>query len=233
MNKRTLGDVTCLTHGNVTAGTIQSLKIDVRLVPYICVLLARADLPLFRGNDVAIQSAYAGSGIIRAHNDLTLKNLNGDFDVEVGNNVLIDGCDGSIAINKSNSIDIHVDSSLKQAKLVADKKIKIRTPPESNGHKFIFKNCEKITIDKRLAFEKSAEEQPEGWKSIILKGENKAGHERKVATIDFGGLIEVEGAKEVHLEAESWMEKQLAQAKRFGESKQDSKMAEQKGFRFY
>ena len=28
----------------------------------------------FRGNDVAIQSAYAGSGIIRAHNDLTLKN---------------------------------------------------------------------------------------------------------------------------------------------------------------
>jgi len=215
MNKRTLGDVTCLTHGNVNAGTIQSLKIDVR------------------GNDVAIQSAYAGSGIIRAHNNLTLKNLNGDFDVEVGNNVLIDGCDGSIAINKSNSIDIHVDSSLKEAKLVADEKVKIRTPPESNGHKFIFKNCGKITIDKRLAFEKSGEEQPEGWKSIILKGENKAGHERKVATIDFGGLIEVEGAKEVHLEAESWMEKQLAQAKRFGESKQDSKMAEQKGFRFY
>lgn len=215
MNKRTLGDVTCLTHGNVTAGTIQSLKIDVR------------------GNDVSIQSAYAGSGIIRAHNDLTLKNLNGDFDVEVGNNALIDGCDGAITINKSKSIDIHVDSSLKQAKLVADEKVKIRTPPESNGHKFIFKNCGKITVDKRLVFEKSPEEQPEGWKSIILKGENKAGHERKVATIDFGGLISVEGAKEVHLEAESWMEKQLLQAKRFGESKQDSKMAEQKGFRFY
>jgi len=48
MNKRTLGDVTCLTHGNVTAGTIQSLKIDVRLVPYICVLLERVDLPLFQ-----------------------------------------------------------------------------------------------------------------------------------------------------------------------------------------
>ena len=48
MNKRTLGDVTCLTHGNVTAGTIQSLKIDVRLVPYICVLFDRADLPLFQ-----------------------------------------------------------------------------------------------------------------------------------------------------------------------------------------
>lgn len=215
MNKRTLGDVTCLTYGNVTAGTIQSLKIDVR------------------GNDVSIQSAYAGSGIIRAHNDLTLKNLNGDFDVEVGNNALIDGCDGAITINKSKSIDIHVDSSLKQAKLVADEKVKIRTPPESNGHNFIFKNCGKITVDKRLVFEKSPEEQPEGWKSIILKGENKAGHERKVATIDFGGLISVEGAKEVHLEAESWMEKQLLQAKRFGESKQDSKMAEQKGFRFY
>ena len=164
---------------------------------------------------------------------MTLKNLNGDFDVEVGKNVLIDGCDGSISINKSNSIDIHVDSSLKHAKLAAVEDVKIRTPPESNGHKFIFKNCGKITIDKRLAFEKSTEEQPEGWKSIILKGENKAGHERKVATIDFGGLIKIEGAKEVHLEAESWMEKQLAQANRFGESKQDSKMAEQKGFRFY
>ena len=35
MNKRTLGDVTCLTHGNVTAGTIQSLKIDVRLAGFL------------------------------------------------------------------------------------------------------------------------------------------------------------------------------------------------------
>jgi len=223
MNKRTLGDVTCLTHGNVTAGTIQSLKIDVR------------------GNDVAIESAYAGSGIIRAHNNLQLKNLNGDFDIEVGNNVLIDGCDGTIKINKSTNIDIHADSSLKHAILSANEKVVIRTPPESNGHQFVFKNCKKITVDKRLSFEKA--EAPETHlkdgqtsgpiKSIILKGENKAGHERKVAMIDFGGLIEIEGAKEVHLEAESWMEKQLAQAKRFGEAKQDSKMAEQKGFRFY
>ena len=122
MNKRTLGDVTCLTHGNVTAGTIQSLKIDVRLVPYIYVLLARADLPLFRGNDVAIQSAYAGSGIIRAHNDLTLKNLNGDFDVEVGNNVLIDGCDGSIVEERRSSISSScVVQSEHQRKTLIDK----------------------------------------------------------------------------------------------------------------
>merc|ERR1712183_31570 len=139
MNKRTLGDVTCLTHGNVNAGTIQSLKIDVR------------------GNDVSIQSAYAGNGIIRAHNNLQLKNLNGDFDVQVGNDVLIDGCDGSICVSKSKSIDIHADSSLQKATLVAEDKIKIRTPPQSNGHKFIFKNCGKITVDKRLSFEKSAE----------------------------------------------------------------------------
>lgn len=83
-----------------------------------------------------------------------------------------------------------------------------------------------------MSFEKSAESTDQ-YKIITLKGENKAGHQRKVEMIEFGGLIEVEGAKEVHLEAESWMEKQLAQAKRFGESKQDSKMAEQKGFRFY
>ena len=30
MNKRTLGDVTCHTGGNITTGTIQSLKIDLR-----------------------------------------------------------------------------------------------------------------------------------------------------------------------------------------------------------
>lgn len=214
LNNRTLGDVTCLTHGNVKAGTIQSLKIDLR------------------GDNIDCESAYAGSGMIRAHNNLKLKNLNGAFDIEVGGNVLIDGCDGSVEVKKSQNIDIHIDSSLKEALLIADDVVTIRTPPNASGHCFVFDDCSKITVDSKLSFEK-VETNKSNSKSIILKGENETGHERKVQFIDFGGNIVVRGAREVHLVAESWMEKQLAQAKRFGELKRDSKMTEQTGFRFY
>lgn len=212
MNKRTLGDVTAHTNGDITAGTIQSLKIDIR------------------GNNVKCESAYAGGGIIRAHQTLQLKNLNGNFDVEAGKSVLIDGCDGSIELKAGEEVDIHLDSSVKKATITA-KNVTIRTPPSSNGHKFSFVDCGKITVDKLLTFEK-LESTSDNLKQIVLLGENQAGHERKVKFMEFAGEIEIH-AERVHLQAESWMEKQMAQAKRFGESKQDDKMAEQKGFRFY
>ena len=81
----------------IKAGTIQSLKIDIR------------------GNNVKCESAYAGGGIIRAHQTLQLKNLNGNFDVEAGKSVLIDGCDGSIELKAGEEVDIHLDSSVKKA----------------------------------------------------------------------------------------------------------------------
>jgi len=213
MKKRTLGDVMALTHGNVTAGTVQSLRIDIR------------------GNNVQLESAYAGSGIIRAHNDIRLKNLNGDFDVEAGHNVMIDGCDGSLELVAQNEADIHLDSSVKRATIKA-KTVTIRTPPSSNGHRFTFVDCGKVSVDNELTFEK-LETEATNEKQIVLLGENSAGHERKVKYMEFAGEIRVESAERVHLKAESWMAKQLGQAARFGEAKQDDKMAEQKGFRFY
>ena len=105
LKKRTLGDVMALTHGNVTAGTVQSLKIDIR------------------GNNVQLESAYAGSGIIRAHNDIKLKNLNGDFDVEAGGDVMIDGCDGTLELVAKNEVNVHLDSSVKRAHIKGFKKI--------------------------------------------------------------------------------------------------------------
>ena len=56
--------------------------------------------------------------------------------------------------------------------------------------------------------------------------------EIKFFYLEFAGEIKIT-AERVHLQAESWMQKQMGQAKRFGEAKQDDKMAEQKGFRFY
>ena len=51
-------------------------------------------------------------------------------------------------------------------------------------------------------------------KQIVLLGENQAGHERKVKFMDFAGEIEIH-AERVHLQAESWMEKQMAQGAGF------------------
>ena len=50
--------------------------------------------------------------------------------------------------------------------------------------------------------------------------------------MEFAGTINIK-APVVEIKAESWMQKQMNQAKRFGENKKDNKMAEQKGFRFY
>ena len=68
--------------------------------------------------------------------------------------------------------------------------------------------------------------------SIVLIGENKAGHARKVEFIEFAGRIDVDAGK-VDIVAESWMEKQMRQAARFKEKKKTKEMSEQKGFRFY
>ena len=56
-------------------------------------------------------------------------------------------------------------------------------------------------------------------KQIVLLGENQAGHERKVKFMDFAGEIEIH-AERVHLQAESWMEKQMAQGAGFWLSKE-------------
>ena len=84
-----------------------------------------------------------------------------------------------------------------------------------------------------MTFEKLETPDETVEKQIVLLGENTAGHERKVKFMEFAGEIRIEQAEKVHLQAESWMAKQLGQAARFGEAKQDDKMAEQKGFRFY
>ena len=93
------------------------------------------------------------------------------------------------------------------------KNVTIRTPPSSNGHKFSFVDCGKITVDKLLTFEK-LESTSDDLKQIVLLGENQAGHERKVKFMDFAGEIEIH-AERVHLQAESWMEKQMAQVQGF------------------
>ena len=98
------------TNGDITSGTIQSLKVDLR------------------GRDVKSESVYAGSGILRAGGDLSIKNLNGDFDVAATGKVLIDGCDGKVEI-ESAEVDIHLDSSVKNAKINA-KSVTVRTPPQ-------------------------------------------------------------------------------------------------------
>lgn len=129
--------------------------------------------------------------------------------------------------------------------VVLAKTVTIRTPPSSNGHRFSFTNCGKITVDENLSFEK-LDSTSDNVKQIVLLGENQAGHERKVHFMGKSKLIKTGGklfsefageikvtAERVHLQAESWMQKQMGQAKRFGEAKQDDKMAEQKGFRFY
>ena len=59
------------------------------------------------------------------------------------------------------------------------KNVTIRTPPSSNGHRFTFSDCGKITVDENLSFEK-LESTSDNVKQIVLLGENQAGHERKV-----------------------------------------------------
>ena len=54
----------------------------------------------------------------------------------------------------------------------------IRTPGSSNGHKINFINCGKATVDKTLTFEK-ADATEKDTRSIVLIGENTAGHFRK------------------------------------------------------
>ena len=69
-----------------------------------------------------------------------------------------------------------------------------------------------------LTFEK-LESTSDTMKQIVLLGENQAGHERKVKFMDFAGEIEIH-AERVHLQAESWMEKQMAQGAGFWLSKE-------------
>ena len=64
--------------------------------------------------------------------------------------------------------------------------------------------------------------------TINLGGENTAGHPRKVASIDFGGVIDVT-APSVIIQAESWFQKMTNQKKRFPAKKTEAESQ----FRFY
>ena len=76
--------------------------------------------------------------LLRAGEDVRVKNLNGSADVECGGRLLIDGAHGHLKITAGSKADLHLDSSLESAKIKAPEII-IRTPPDQNCHQVVFK----------------------------------------------------------------------------------------------
>lgn len=163
--------------------------------------------------------------MLRAADSIKIKNLNGAANIESGSDVLIDGADGEMSAVSGGVIDVHLDSSFKKGTLKSTEKIIIRTPPDQNEHTFLIKpNCS-FQIDGFTGYEKH--EGPTGT-VIALSGTNTAGHPRKVMLVDFGGAIELD-APSVIIRAESWLQKQMSQKKRF--PKKATEVSSQ--YRFY
>jgi len=211
LNGRTVGDI--LAHspaGSIQGDTLQSLTLDLR------------------AKTIEIQSAYAGNILLRAGEWIKVKNMNGSADIESGGDCLIDGMDGDLKVNAGGIVDVHLDSSLKTATLKSSQKIIIRTPPDQNTHLFSVKSDSKIEIDGFSGVTKS--EKGERIE-IQLAGENTAGHPRKVAFVGFGGNVLLD-APEVSIRAESWMQKQMGQNKKFSNVQQEP-WKNKANFRFY
>jgi len=137
--------------------------------------------------------------------------MNGDANIECGSNVLIDGAHGTMTVVSGGTVDLHLDSSFNKASLKANEKIIIRTPPDQNEHTFLIKpNC-KISVE---GFDRFSQDATETGTLVTLSGQNTAGHPRKVAFVEFAGAIELD-APVVVIQAESWLQKQMNQKKRF------------------
>ena len=148
---------------------------------------------------------------MRSAESCRIKNINGDCNIESGGDVLIDGAHGTMQATSETSIDIHLDSSFGRGSFVAKEKIIIRTPPDQNKHKFVIKKGSVIKFD---GFDASTLVENEFDSTIVLVGKNTAGHPRKTEFMEFEGVITLD-APEVVIQAESWMQKQLMQKKRF------------------
>jgi len=207
LNGRTVGDVKAHTDkGNIQAGTLQSLTIDLR------------------GKEIFVESAYAGDVLVRASGSTMVKNVNGNIDIESAGRVLLDGCDGELRIMSGDEVDVHLDSSLKSANIVSNVAVIIRTAPDQNKHTFSV-TADEIEVN---GFTDYSQRTDGPTTTINLGGENTAGHPRKVASIDFGGVIDVT-APSVAIQAESWFQKMANQKKRFPAKK----TAADSQFRFY
>ena len=83
LNGRTVGDITCHTNtGNISGGTLQSLTIRLT------------------GNDMELQSAYAGKIFLNSSGSVKVKNMNGESEIKSKGDVLIDGVDGSLNVKE-------------------------------------------------------------------------------------------------------------------------------------